>query len=157
MSRKGTRLFRSRLLRCRGSCRWTRIAYSILYYYIASLLNIPRIVPLNDLEDKVILCQWQFRRRRSITKNTISLDLVGLWIDCLISPRSSGDIPVIFGIASFNFISFLVIFRQFLTGSALFLIPYDTILPACQLNIKWGPTVVNGSLADPDYRVESSS
>jgi hypothetical protein len=38
-----------------------------------------------DLEDEVILCQWQFRRRRRIAQNTISLDLVGLRIDYFVS------------------------------------------------------------------------
>ena len=151
MSRKGTRLYRSPHSRCLGSCRRTRIAYSICTLTLHLCSKPPRIVPLNDLEDKVILCQWQFRRRRSITKNTIGLNLVGLRIDYLVSLRSSGNIPVIFGIASFNFISFLVIFRQFLTASALFLIPYPAILPTCQLSTSLRHTIVDGSLTDPDY------
>jgi hypothetical protein len=146
------RLFRSPHSRCLGSCRRKRIAYSILYYYIASLLKIPSLYSNDEiLEDKVILCQWQFGRGWGITKNAISLDLVGLRIDYLVSLRSSGNIPVILGIASFNFISFLVIFRQFLTASGLFLIPYPAILPTCQLSTSSRHTIINGSLADPDY------
>jgi hypothetical protein len=40
---------------------------------------------MEDLKNKVVLCQWQFSRGRGITKNTISLDLVGLRIDYFVS------------------------------------------------------------------------
>lgn len=85
--------------------------------------------------DKVLLCERQTGCRRRITQHSICSDLVRLWVDCCVSAAHDmssfgANAPIIFGIESFSFMSFLPISRHRLTGSTILRRPYFSLTPS---------------------------